>query len=275
MSRLENARKEYESTPIPMELDSRLRAGMAAGKRQRGRRMFGRTAGAAAACLVVVFAGLNISPSFAAAAADAPVVGGLFRLMTVRSYETAGEDYNVSVDQPGLTGDSALAEKVNREIAQRVADKTAEGERLVKEYKEAFFATGGTQAEWDEHDIQVTVTYDVKSQTDTTVSFVLHSDVSFADAYTEDTYYNLDIAADRELTLADVLGDDWAARCNAAVQTEMEQEPDAFFPPEEGGFTTVDETTAFYLDENGKAVVVFPAYTIAPGYLGEIQIPVE
>ena len=48
-----------------------------------------------------------------------------------------------------------------------------------------------------------------------------------------------------------------------------------FFPPEEGGFTTVDETTAFYLDENGGVVMVFPAYTIAPGYLGEIEVLVE
>ena len=35
-----------------------------------------------------------------------------------------------------------------------------------------------------------------------------------------------------------------------------------------GGFTTVDETTSFYINEAGNPVVVFPEYTIAPGAMG-------
>ena len=41
------------------------------------------------------------------------------------------------------------------------------------EYKKAYFATGGTEEEWAQHNNKVTVTYEVKSQTDETVSFVV------------------------------------------------------------------------------------------------------
>ena len=42
-----------------------------------------------------------------------------------------------------------------------------------------------------------------------------------------------------------------------------------YFSEDQGGFTTVDENTSFYLDEDGSVVVVFPKYSIAPGAYGE------
>lgn len=71
-------------------------------------------------CLAVLMAGLNVSPTFAAAAADVPVLGGLFQVLTIRDYETVenGIDYKVSV--PGVESEGDLAEKVNAEIQERV-----------------------------------------------------------------------------------------------------------------------------------------------------------
>ena len=43
----------------------------------------------------------------------------------------------------------------------------------------------------------------------------------------------------------------------------------SYFSEDQGGFTTVDENTSFYLDEDGSVVVVFPKYWIAPGAYGE------
>ena len=57
-----------------------------------------------------------------------------------------------------------------------------------------------------------------RSQTDTTVSFVVTMTQDMFDAYNEQTYYNLDIAADKDITLADVLGENWVDACNSAVQ---------------------------------------------------------
>ena len=134
MNEFKRAREEYESTPIPEELDARVRAGIRQGRtssRSRGYKVVRRTAGSVAACLAVLMAGLNVSPTFAAAAADVPVLGGLFQVLTIRDYETVenGIDYKVSV--PGVESEGDLAEKVNAEIQERVdahlAQAQAEG----------------------------------------------------------------------------------------------------------------------------------------------------
>lgn len=277
MKRLEEAERNYREIPVPEELSGRVRAGIAGGKRRTRRRAVIRSLSTAAACFAVVFAGLNLSPVMASAAADIPVAGGLFRLMTVRSYETGNEDVKVSVKQPGVEGGGQLSKTVNAEIQKIVKEKTAEGQQMVQEYKDAFFATGGTREEWEQHDNQVVVTYEVKSQTGTTVSFVVQSAVSIANAWQEDYYYNLDIASGRELTLEDLLGEDWAAVCNASIQKQMAEaeDPSVYFSAGDGGFTTVDENTEFYINRDGNPVVVFPPYAVAPGALGSVEFEIR
>ena len=145
MNEFKHARDEYESTPIPEELDSRVRAGIRQGEMgsRTKRHGFRWGIGVAAACMVMV-GGLNVSPTFAAAASEVPV-----------------------------------------------------------------------------------------------------------------------------------LGEDWVNICNAAVQTYIDQDTTGlFFSADEGGFTTVDEATSFYLNEDGSVTLVFPEYTIAAGAAGIVEIPV-
>lgn len=276
MNEFKHAKEEYEATPVPAELKDRVQAGIRQGKANRARRAWGRRLGTVAACFVVVVGALNLSPTVAAAAADMPVLGGLFQVLTVRSFTDENADRTLEVQQPAVTG-SDFAEAISAEIQKRVDDKTTEGEQMVAEYKEAFLATGGTQEEWEQHDITVSVTYEIESQTDSTVSFLVESNVSFANAYWERTYYNLDLAAGKELTLADLLGENWVTVCNDAVKEQMAAAEDSavYFTADQGGFTTVDETTQFYLNEAGDPVVVFPPYTVAPGAMGYVEFPIH
>nr|WP_325195495.1 DUF3298 domain-containing protein [uncultured Oscillibacter sp.] len=275
MKEFENAKMEYEEIPIPEELNDRVQAGIRQGKANRARRIWKRRLGTVAACFVVVVGVLNLSPTVAAAAADVPVLGGLFQVLTVRSFTDENEDRTVEVEQPGLTG-SDFAAQIDAEIQERVDAKIAEGEQLIAEYKDAFFATGGTQEDWERHDNQVSVTYEIKSQTDTTVSFVVDSYVSIAGAYQEQVYYNLDLANGKELTLADVLGADWVDICNESIKAQMAaaEDPSVYFDESMGGFTTVDETTQFYLNGDGAPVVVFAPYTVAIGAMGTVEFEI-
>ena len=274
MNEFKEAKQVYEETPIPAELDQRVRAGIRQGKAKRARRAWGRRLGTVAACFAVVVGALNLSPTMASAAADIPVLGGLFQILTVRSYTDENADRTLEVEQPAVTG-SDFADAVSAEIQERVDAKTAEGEQLVAEYKDAFLATGGTQEEWEQHDITVSVSYDIKSQTDTVVSFLVESNVSFSNAYWERTYYNLDLAADKELTLRDLLGEDWVTICNDSIRTQMTADPSVYFDESMGGFTTVDETTSFYIAQAGNPVVVFPPYAVAPGVMGYVEFEIS
>lgn len=275
MNEFKEAKQAYEETPIPAELDRRVQAGIRQGKAKRARRAWGRRLGTVAACFVVAVGALNLSPTMASAAADIPVLGGLFQILTVRGFTDENADRTVTVEQPAVTG-SDFADAISAEIQERVDAKTAEGERLVADYKDAFLATGGTQEEWEQHNITVSVSYDIKSRKDAVVSFLVESNVSFSNAYWERTYYNLDLAADKELTLADLLGGDWVSVCNDSIRAQMAaaEDPSVYFDESMGGFTTVDETTAFYIDQAGNPVVVFPPYAVAPGVMGYVEFEI-
>ena len=277
MNDFQHAKEEYESTPIPAELKDRVQSGIRQGKANRARRAWGRRLGTVAACFAVLVTVLNVSPAAAAAAADVPVLGGLFQMLTVRSFAEENGDRTLEVSQPAVESGDALAQRVNAEIQAIVDEKIAEGEQMVADYKDAFFATGGTQEQWDQHDNSVSVTYEIKSQTDTAVSFVVDSVVTTAGALEEQFYYNLDLAAGKELTLADVLGEDWVTVCNDSIRSQMAaaEDPSVYFDESMGGFSTVDETTQFYLNEAGSPVVVFPKYTVAIGAMGVVEFEIS
>lgn len=275
MKDFNKAKQEYLDTPVPEELAEHVEAGIRQGRKnyRKNHRRVWRSVGSVAACFAVLVGALNLSPTVAAAAADVPVLGGLFQVLTVRSYETVkdGIDYDVAV--PEVEAGGELAKRVNTEIQERVDAHLAQAQQDWEDYKDAFFATGGTQEEWGDREMNVIVDYEIKSQTDNTVSFVVDFGEGWVRAQQQRFCYNLDLENDRDITLADLLGEDWVNICNRSIQSQIDESRDEdgfsyFFPPEQGGFTTVDETTAFYINADGVPVVVFPEYSIAAGAAG-------
>ena len=163
---------------------------------------------------------------------------------------------------------------------ERVDAHLEETKQLWAEYREAYLATGGTEEEWEQRQMDVIIEYEIKSQTDTTVSFVVNLFQGSFNAYNELYFYNLDLAEDRDITLEDLLGENWVEICNTAIQKQIDASVDEdgftyFFPPDQGGFTTVDEDTDFYIGEDGVPVVVFPQYAIAAGAAGAVEFRIE
>lgn len=285
MNAFHEARQDYMDTPIPEELADRVQAGIRQGqknyRKNRAGRRFRRSIGSLAACFAVLIGALNLSPTVAAAAADTPVLGGLFRVLTFISYDASdgGINYAVSVPRLETEDDSALARQVNGVIQEQVDAHLDRAKQDWEEYREAFFAAGGTEEQWADREMDVFVGYEIKSQTDTRVSFVVTLAEGWVASMEEQSYYNLDLAEGRSLTLRDLLGEDWVEICNDAVRAYIDASVDEegftfFFTPEEGGFTTVDETTDFYIREDGAVVVTFPQYAIAAGAAGVVEVPV-
>jgi len=280
MNEFKQARADYEATPIPRELEERVRKGIRQGRWKYRKKRMRWYAASAAACFAVLVAILNLSPTVAAAAAEVPVLGGLFRVLTVRDYDTVKDGIHYDIHVPAVEAESELARQVDALIQEKVDAHLAQAEKDWAEYREAFFATGGTEEEWGDRKMDVIVDYSIKSQTDTRVSFVVTLGEGWVAAMETSYYYNLDLAEDRPVTLAELLGENWVERCNDAIQAGIEASTDAegftyFFPPDEGGFTTVDEDTTFYIRGDGVPVVTFPKYSIAAGAAGCPEFPIE
>lgn len=207
---------------------------------------------------------------------------------------TAAGDAEISADGgdgilegTGLegSGGTSSAEKiadVNAEILRIVETYEADVRQRFEEYKEAFFATGGTEEEWDGRTCDVNVEYTVTYQENSRLSLILTTTESWVAAYAQSYYYNLDLQTGETLTLRDLLGENWMELCNERIVAEIErriaEEEDAVYwgyGPEADddlmaaeGFRSVSEQTNFYINESGNVVVCFDKYEIAPGYMG-------
>lgn len=287
--RIEDGKDIYKDIEIPKELSAMVDGLIKEDRRKKAKRkvifMIKRCAAAAAAVLVVFTAGLNTSQAFAEGAAELPVIGAIARVLTVRSYHQDEGDYKIDMEVPAIEGSNAadasggeFTALVNAEIEKIVDDYTNEAKAEFEEYKEAFFATGGTEEEWAGRQMDIIVDYDVKYQKSPILSLELTTAKGWMAASEERHYYNLNILEGKELKLEDLLGEDYINICNAEIDRQIrEQIADdprlSYFgygdnELTDAGFRTIDENTDFYINSDGQVVIVFPEYSIAPGYMG-------
>ncbi|MBM6828718.1 DUF3298 domain-containing protein [Anaerotignum lactatifermentans] len=297
---MEAARQYYEQTEIPeglgemvartleehggsIETDRKNRKEETAEKRkviqmkEKKRRSTGKTAAVAAACAVFCFtAALNISPAFAEEMSKVPGLSTVSNVLTFRSYEFSDGDKTVGANIPQIQAEGAYTERVNDEIQRIVADYQTRANEDIAAYKEAFLATGGTEEEFAKKNIQVKVDYEVKCETEEILSLVLTGweDWNASTAVTE--YYNISLADDREITLEDLLGEDYINIANEQIREQIAQdESGMYFVEDEGGFTSITEDTDFYINQAGNPVIVFQKYEIAPGAAGMPEFEIQ
>ncbi|RGQ64320.1 RsiV family protein [Enterocloster bolteae] len=297
MRQIEDARKRYEEIPIPAELSGRVRAAIVRSeekrKSQRQRiptvrirrkhRIWGTCAGMAAALVLVFTTALNTNTAFAEMAAGLPVIGAAARILTFRSYERDEGDWKISVEIPSVEmiakDTNGLDSALNQEIYDLCSQYADEAVERAREYKKAFMETGGTEEEWEAHDINIHVGYEIKAQTEAYLSFAVQGTENWSSAYSETKYYNIDLKDNKMVTLADVLGHDYARIADESILRQMEnmeeKEGIAFWSKSEGGFTGVTDKTVFYMNEKENPVIVFDKYEIVPGAYGKLEFEID
>ncbi len=299
MRDLKEAKEIYDHIVVPEELDDRLRKALEntpeTKKKPNNVIKFTRWASTAAAALFLCFtAGLNTSESFAMEMAELPVIGTVAKVLTIRSYESTEDTVTTKVVVPEVQLETATEEvknaitDVNTKIQSLVDEFTAQKNVEIEEYKEAFFATGGTEEEWTERSIDINVNYEVKHQSDTTLSLLVDAWISWFNFQEERQFYNIDLVTGKELTLIDLLGEDayeYAAdQVFKQMQERVAEDPEGLIywgvnDSTDGTdgfeFIGVKETTPFYINDAGNVVISYNKYDAGPGYMGvqEFEIP--
>lgn len=299
MRELKDAKDIYDHIVVPEELDARLKEALANAAPQKKKTnnvvRFSRWAGATAATLFLCFTvGLNTSESFAMEAARLPLIGGLAKVLTIRSYETTEDTTTTTVEIPEVQLEtdneniSNAITDVNAKIQDLVDEFTAQKYAEIKEYKKAFFESSGTAEEWEERSIDVNVNYEVMHQSETILSLLIDGWISWFNFEEERHFYNIDLVTGKELTLVDFFGEDAYAYASDCVLQQMQNLIES--DPENHLFWGVNETedmgnefigvtkdTLFYINEDGNVVITYDKYEVAPGYMGiqEFVIPVK
>ena len=311
----ENGKRTFEQIEIPEELKETVERAVhsvdkkksAARYRQRRLVRAARNIGvAAAAVLLCMTVGVNTNEVLAKELGQLPVIGSLVRVLTITSYHEEDGDHDITVNVPeieveetGTSGtgevpqteeasgmsDADIEEAVNAQIQKIVDDHVAQAKEKFAEYKDAFFATGGTEEEWGGRTMDINVDYEVKYQEGSVLSLVLRTSEAWVAAQELRYYYNIDVAQNRELTLEDLLGEDYVNIANESIKRQMNERVAAdenlvYWGVTEtessiDGFVTVDENTDFYINEKGNPVVCFGEYEVGPGFMGIQEFEIE
>ena len=243
MNLFEEAKKRYHEIPIPDELTERVQLEIRLAKEKQEkdarrkmekfskRMLFSRRllkSAAAAAAVLLIFAGaLNTNMAFAKSAEEIPVIGALARVLTFRSYEAKTDYLEISVEIPSIDVIAedldGVEQSVNEEILQLCEQYAAEAEKRAIQYRDAFFATGGTEEEWKAHNIQIRVWYEVKAQSDQYLSLAVMGAENWTSAYSETKYYNIDLQDGSLIRLSDILGENYKQKADQEIRRQIRE----------------------------------------------------
>lgn len=295
---LKQLKEEYENMTIPEAGRERLQAGIdrARIEKKRAERVRRRSAWTAAAAAVIVLIALpNTNMQIAHAMENIPVLGGFFRLVTVRQYNYSDENHDAEVELAQIAYGEDAGEGVPAgEVAVGAAtlegtaaesveavnqDMEATVEELIRQFED-------TLSEEGYHGLHVTQ----EVVTDNALYYTVKLSVleTEASGYEHNQFYTIDKQTGNVVTLADLFaeGSDYISAISENIKTQMKEQ----MATDEGviyfldnddmpefNFQGITEQTNFYFNEKNELVIAFDEYEVAPGSMGapEFVIPQE
>lgn len=282
MKKLEKAKEVYEAIKVPNELNYVVnKAILDKKKKEKSVLIYVKYAVTTVACTFLTFIFMiNLNPSFATDISEIPIIGNMAKVFTIKEVKKEDKEKLINAKIPALenTGNTELEKRINYEIMLKMNEILEEAEKRAAEYKEAVIETGGN--EYDYQPINIQIDYKVGYSNDKVVSFMISKSETLANAYTEIYFYNVDIETGKKLNLRDVLGKEYKQIVDTTIYKEIEERsknPDnIYFTADEGGFEGIEnEYQDFYINSDGKVVIVFEKYKIAPGYMGTQEFVID
>ncbi|MEO2257683.1 DUF3298 domain-containing protein [Paenibacillus amylolyticus] len=273
---MEQLRKEYQEIPIPDELDSIVNQSIhkfsKEGRRGRGSKYRGLAVSSAAAFMFLV--AINVSPPVAKALSSIPGVDRVIQVLTFKEYVVDESNYNANIKVPSITDmeneqlQSGLNEKYMKENKALYEKFQAEISELKKQ--------GGGHLGLD-------VGYEVKTDNDEILSiqrYVVETAGSSSEKLQFDT---IDKKSQILITLPMLFKDDRYVRLisdnvKEQMQVQMKADPNKIYwapgatdVPITSEFQSIAKDQGFYINNDGKLVIAFNEYDVAPGYMGSVE----
>ncbi len=283
---LRSLQGEYLQPRMSEEQLERLRMRMetAKGENRRDlRRTRMRRAAALAAALAASFVVLvNSVPMAAHAMEGIPVIGGLVRAVTFRSYQYEDDRHSADVEvlmlavDPWVEGGQLQGnlEKTTEEINGEIQTLT---EELLNDFRESMVGDGMEYRDLVIHS-------EVIATTGEYFTLKVSCYEGSASGYQWNYFYTIDLNTGKQLKLKDLFveGSDYIGRISANIQEQMAEQMEADEnviywledEMEEWSFKEIPEDVSFYLNEKGQVVICFNEGDVAPMYMGTVEFAI-
>ena len=283
--KLEILRRNYMEIAIPSELDfvvgeALQKMGMSKMMRKNRFKKTKIAATAAVAAFALLIAGVNTSPVFAAALTKVPVIGSVVKVLTFREYAVNDGTFNSNIEVPAIQGleNKGLESSLNGKYLE-------EGKKLYEQFNaemEELKANGGGH-------LGVDSGYEVKTDSEDILSIGRYTVNTVGSSSTTMKYDTIDKKNGILITLPSLFKDDsYVDRISENVKSQMLEQNKADGDKlywvagiEEVSsmelFDKISKEQSFYINPEGKLVISFDKYEVAPGYMGVVAfvIPTE
>lgn len=300
--RLDKMNQEYHEIPIPAELRQRVETGIREAKKdmeteqqastERKKKpmkkknnkiiVFAKTVGgAAAAALIAITVMANSGANIAHAMANIPVIGAIAEVVTFREYQDTTKNMSANVKVPEVevkNEDGTVNQDSTDAINKSIQEYTDE---IIAQYKADVEATDG------EGHQEVDLSYKVITDTDRLYSIRFDKLVVMASGEETVKIYHIDKQTGKMINLSGIFkeGTNFIDPITANIKEQMKEQMaadenvrywlDSEVP--EWDFQSITADSTFYINEDGKLVIVFNEGDVAPMYMGSVEfvIPTE
>lgn len=264
---MEQLRKEYQEIPIPDELDSIVNQSIHkfSKGRRRGRSSKYRWLAVSSAAAFMFLVAINVSPPVAKALSSIPGVDRIIQVLTFKEYVVDESNYNANIKVPSITNmeneqlQSGLNEKYMKENKALYEKFQAEISELKKQ--------GGGHLGLD-------VGYEIKTDNDEILSIQRYVVEAVGSSSEELQFDTIDKKSQILITLPMLFKDDRYVRLisdnvKEQMQVQMKVDPNKIYWASE--FQSIAKDQSFYINNDGKLVIAFNKYDVAPGYMGSVE----
>ncbi|RGY97638.1 DUF3298 and DUF4163 domain-containing protein [Clostridium sp. AM58-1XD] len=284
-------KEQYDHTKVPKEAKDRIAAGirqareemeggseMKNGKNNNRKNreggiifMIKRTGMTAAAAVLAITVLTNVNPTIAQAMERIPVIGSISKVVTFRTYEDKTNNFEAKIDVPKVEGENNTDLEANKSI-QEYADQ------LIAMYEADLKASEG------KGNYALESVYDVVSDNNKYLSLRIRTTLIMASGTEFVKVFTIDKETGNVVTLKELL----AGRENALekigenIKEQMREQMKAdetvsyFLDTEmpELDFKGLTGDESYYFNKDGKMVITFDEYQVAPGYMGAVEFTI-
>ncbi|MED4401953.1 DUF3298 domain-containing protein [Metabacillus fastidiosus] len=277
-NKLDELKEEYMNIPIPKELDDIVNKALLTKKKKNAPKSW---IIVIAAAVILFISSINANPSFAQTMEKIPIVGDLIKLLTFVEYKVEEENFHADIKVPEIKNlenkslQSALNEKYLKENEQLYKSFMDEMDKIKEK-------NGGN--------IGVDSDYEVIEENEQILTIRRTVVKTAASAEQTVQYDTVDKKHEVLITLPSLFkNNDYVKVISENIQeqmrNQMKKDQNKIYWVEgteleimaDEAFKTISKDQNFYINKNGKLVISFNEYDVAPGYMGvvEFEIPTK
>ena len=214
----------------------------------------------------------NVSPKFAYAMQELPIIGDIVKVITIRNYFDKDGNSEIEMEIPNIKNDNNSQSQTNENVNEDV-------NQLTQNILDKFYAEKNL-----ENHLSIKVESDVIENNKYWFTLKLTISEVAASSDLKYKYYNIDKRTDEIVKLSDLFDDEnykkaISEEIKKQMISRMEKDKDVVYwideENEEWNFNMIEGNQNFYLSNKGNIVIVFDKYEVGPGSTGTPEFEIN